>query len=75
MKALLVRTWIEQRGQWCPGYEIPGHYSEDLTADHTFPVGLGGDVLGPMTVLCRSCNSRRGNKLRQAGARQKFSSY
>jgi hypothetical protein len=40
--------------------------SEDLTADHVTAMVTamvnGGDPLGPLRVLCRSCNSRRGAK-------------
>jgi 5-methylcytosine-specific restriction endonuclease McrA len=32
----------------------------DLTADHIVPLASGGDPLGKLRVLCRSCNSRRG---------------
>ena len=34
--------------------------TEDLTADHIVPLARGGDPLGKLRVLCRSCNSRRG---------------
>jgi hypothetical protein len=33
-----------------------------LTADHLTPLALGGDPLGPLLVLCRRCNSRRGSR-------------
>jgi 5-methylcytosine-specific restriction endonuclease McrA len=32
----------------------------NLTADHIVPIARGGDPLGPLRILCRSCNSRRG---------------
>jgi 5-methylcytosine-specific restriction endonuclease McrA len=32
----------------------------DLTADHVVPV-IDGGANGPLRVLCRSCNSRRGS--------------
>jgi 5-methylcytosine-specific restriction enzyme A len=64
LKEQVVKEWVEAKGYWCPGYGRDGHYSEDLTADHIVPVGNGGDPLGPMTVLCRGCNARRGNELR-----------
>jgi 5-methylcytosine-specific restriction endonuclease McrA len=35
--------------------------AEDLTADHVDALANGGDPLGELRVLCRSCNSRRGN--------------
>jgi 5-methylcytosine-specific restriction endonuclease McrA len=31
----------------------------DLTIDHLIPASLGG-ANGPVRVLCRSCNGRRG---------------
>lgn len=69
-----TRTWAEQQrraravaqhrarhGDWCPGYEVPAHTSADLTADHVVSVastgGMGGS--GRLSVLCRSCNSRK----------------
>lgn len=33
----------------------------DLTADHVIPVSQGG-TNGPLRVLCRTCNSRRGDR-------------
>jgi 5-methylcytosine-specific restriction protein A len=35
--------------------------TENLTADHVTPIANGGDPLGDLQVLCRSCNSTRGN--------------
>lgn len=55
-----VKAWRGEHGDWCPGYRVPAHASDDLTADHITPVALGGDPRGPLTVLCRSCNSRKG---------------
>jgi 5-methylcytosine-specific restriction enzyme A len=36
----------------------------DLTADHITPLARGGHPLGPLRVLCRSCNSRSANRSR-----------
>jgi 5-methylcytosine-specific restriction endonuclease McrA len=36
--------------------------TDDLTADHLIPLAKGGNPLGALRVLCRSCNSRRGAK-------------
>jgi 5-methylcytosine-specific restriction endonuclease McrA len=44
---------------WC---SICGATS-DLTADHLTPIAVGGHPLGPLRVLCPSCNSRRGSRL------------
>ena len=58
-----VRAHIRVHGMWCPGFGIPPHAATQLTADHIHPVSLGGDPRGPYAVLCRSCNSRKGNKM------------
>jgi len=58
-RAEAVRAWREARGDLCPGYGVPAHPSLDLTADHVLPRVDGGET-GPLRVLCRSCNSRRG---------------
>jgi hypothetical protein len=36
-----------------------GSVKRRLTLDHTIPIGLGGDVLGPTTVCCTSCNAKQ----------------
>jgi 5-methylcytosine-specific restriction endonuclease McrA len=43
---------------WCSNCGSP----TDLTADHSTPLARGGHPLGPLRVLCRRCNSRRGHK-------------
>ena len=50
-------------GTWCPGYGVPAHRSNDLTADHVIPVGAGGAETGPLRVLCRSCNARKRDRV------------
>jgi 5-methylcytosine-specific restriction endonuclease McrA len=40
--------------------------THDLTADHVHPLAQGGDPLGPLQVLCRTCNSSLGSKRRAA---------
>jgi 5-methylcytosine-specific restriction protein A len=70
----LTRTWAERqrraqaveehrqaRGNWCPGWQVPPHPSSDLTADHVDAVATGGHPHGPLIVLCRSCNGRKGS--------------
>lgn len=55
-----VARWREIYGDWCPGYKRPGHRSADLTAQHRHALSDAGDPNQPLTVLCRSCNSRHG---------------
>lgn len=58
-RADTVSAWRAQHGNTCPGWRRPAHPAADLTADHLDPVGAGGREDGPLTVLCRSCNSRK----------------
>lgn len=46
-------------GNWCPGYDRPGHLNPDLTLDHVVPLSHGGTHRGQVQVLCRSCNDRK----------------
>lgn len=62
-RAQAVSDWITIYGYICPGWHIPAHPSSDLTAEHPYAVALGGDEDQPLTVLCRSCNSRKSNKV------------
>lgn len=56
----LIRQHVALYGWMCPGYNRPWHPSTDLTADHLVPVARGVNEEGPIRVLCRSCNGRRG---------------
>lgn len=58
-RAEAVAAHRAEHGDWCPGWQRPPHPSGDLTADHVVPVGAGGAEQGDLTVLCRSCNSRK----------------
>lgn len=58
-RAAVVEAWRQEYGDWCPGYRRPGHGATDLCADHLTPVGAGGAEDGPLSVLCRPCNSRK----------------
>lgn len=57
-RAAVVAAWVVEHGWVCPGWERPPHPSRDLTAAHIRAVARGGGK-GPLTVLCRSCNSRQ----------------
>ena len=61
-RARVIAAWRTEHGDWCPGWRRPGHASVDLTADHDLPVAAGGAEDGPLVVLCRSCNSRKGGR-------------
>lgn len=56
----MVTLWRQVNGDVCPGWRVPAHPSADLTADHVLPVGAGGPEEGPLVVLCRVCNGRKG---------------
>lgn len=58
-RARTVDDWVAEHGWICPGWKRPPHPSHDLTAAHDIAVVHGGNR-GPITVLCRSCNSRQG---------------
>jgi 5-methylcytosine-specific restriction endonuclease McrA len=47
--AIAAQPWCSECGS-----------TRDLTADHLIPLARGGHPLGPLRVLYRSCNSRRG---------------
>lgn len=57
-----VAAHVDLHGWVCPGWRREPHPSQDLTADHVVAVGAGGREEGPLTVLCRSCNSARGSR-------------
>jgi 5-methylcytosine-specific restriction protein A len=59
-RAAAVAEWVAEHGWWCPGWTVPPHESEDLTADHVEAVAAGGAEDGPLGVLCRTCNGRKG---------------
>lgn len=56
-RAAAVADWVAAYGWWCPGWGVEPHVSTDLTAAHSTAVVHGG-AESPLTVLCRSCNSR-----------------
>ncbi|OZF00842.1 hypothetical protein CH300_20085 [Rhodococcus sp. 15-1154-1] len=61
-RARTVAEWVAVHGYWCPGVRRPGHTARDLTAAHVPPINRGGDPHGPLTVQCRSCNSRQADR-------------
>ena len=57
-RVLTVRAWVAVNGWVCPGWRRAPHESHDLTAAHMVAVAHGG-THGPLSVLCRGCNSRQ----------------
>lgn len=54
---------IRLYGWTCPGWGVPAHHSTDLTGDHDLALALGGlSAPGNVRILCRGCNSRKGNR-------------
>lgn len=64
-RAEAVDEWVRTHGWWCPGWGVPDHYSDDLTADHVVAVAAGGPEDGALGVLCRPCNGRKGARTTQ----------
>ena len=66
----VLRAWRGQHGNWCPGYGRDGHPAGDLTVDHVVPLAAGGAPLdiANCAVLCRSCNSTKGDGTRTTPA-------
>lgn len=58
-----VQQWRSQYGDWCPGWQRPGHPAEKLTADHPVEVARGGNPTpGEFLILCLSCNVTKANR-------------
>jgi 5-methylcytosine-specific restriction protein A len=70
LSARVIARHRGQHGNWCPGYGRDRHPASDLTADHIVPLAAGGAPLdiGNLAVLCRSCNSTKGDGSRDRGA-------
>lgn len=71
-RARAVESWRQRFGNVCPGYGRPPHPAADLTAQHSHALVLGGEVDQPLTVLCRSCNSRHGLEARHRQRDRRF---
>lgn len=61
-----VDTHRALHGEHCPGHGRPPHTltptDGGLTADHITPASHGG-ANGPLQILCRSCNGRKGDRI------------
>jgi 5-methylcytosine-specific restriction enzyme A len=71
LSARVLRAWLGQHGSWCSGYQRGGHLAGDLTVDHVVPLAAGGAPfdIANCGVLCRSCNSTKGDGSRPRGRR------
>lgn len=63
-RASTVATWITEHGPICPGWGRPAHtvHPTSLTADHPHAVAAGGTETQALSVLCRGCNSGKGDR-------------
>jgi len=65
-RADTVKAWRAVHGELCPGWQRPPHMADPvanpLTADHHQSVRSGGSERGSLGVLCRSCNSSKGDR-------------
>ena len=70
-----IREHLETVGSICPGFGRLSHRVDpsDLTADHRRPRALGGQPTGRsnLAVLCRSCNARKGMRVRSTPSRSR----
>jgi 5-methylcytosine-specific restriction protein A len=66
-RAAAVAEHRANYGDVCPGWQRPPHPARDLTADHVLPVAAGGAEHGPLSVLCRKCNSAKRATVGDAG--------
>lgn len=70
-RRLSRRTLARHRaecGDWCPGYQVAGHPSRILTADHPIEMADGGALIQDPDVLCPACNTRKKNRRKRAVA-------
>lgn len=59
ISAALLAAHRRQYGPWCPECEDT---TDDLTVDHIRPIAYGGSHKpSNLRVVCRSCNSRKGD--------------
>ncbi|MEV6555885.1 hypothetical protein AB0M22_09225 [Nocardia sp. NPDC051756] len=61
-RAAAVADHKRKHGNWCPGWQRPAHPATDLTADHVDAIANSGRPDGPLQVLCRACNSSKGDR-------------
>ena len=52
--------WQAPGGKWVAPCPRCHRVVSDMTAEHVVPFALSGREDGPLSVLCRSCNSRGG---------------
>lgn len=69
LSARVLRAWRGEHGSWCPGYGRDAHAAADLTVDHVVPLAAGGEPFDSAncSVLCRSCNSKKGASIDRDG--------
>ena len=66
-RRLRNKVIAKHKAQWgflCPGYQIPPHLVDRLSADHIVPLEKGGPMYDEANVqaLCLSCNDRKGTR-------------
>lgn len=69
-RAATVQAWRDVNGELCPGWQVPPHPTypgNPLTADHPVEFALSNDEAQSLSVLCRSCNSRKSRSVLAPG--------
>lgn len=69
LKKRAVAAWVRIHGWTCPGWKRPAHpiFENGLEGEHIIPRSLRPDLAYEPSnygVLCRSCNARKGNRLK-----------
>ncbi|MFF3062631.1 HNH endonuclease [Streptomyces sp. NPDC057909] len=60
-----ARALVLARQPWCSVCRHPGSTANPLTADHIVPLSRGGtNDASNLRTYCKSCNSRRGNRIK-----------
>ena len=68
----VIAAWTREHGWLCPGWHRAPHPSRDLTTDHVVGLAAGGAAFDRrnLAVLCRGCNTAKGNDGRRRRPRR-----
>lgn len=67
----MVAEHVRKHGLLCLLCGVVQSSPSKLTADHITPLSAGGDVLGPLRVICSKCNVQAIHAMRPDIARRR----